>query len=157
MPKIKFEGIASETDEAEVKDGYADLKWDNVWAIDEVRFPESEGLDNALRSGSAVAYNELGKTASFWSTEEDFDLLDGSFTALWNTGLKVKVFAYDDGEKVGVERFDLDQERSLIRFGEKFESIDKVRIISKGGSDVDPNDGGEGTHFALDDLHFHWL
>src|SRR5918994_7736560 len=103
MPKIKFEGIASETDEAEVKDGYADLKWDNVWGIDEVRFPESEGLDNALRSGSAVAYNELGKTASFWSTEEDFDLLDGSFTALWNTGLKVKVFAYDDGEKVGVE------------------------------------------------------
>ena len=157
MPKIKFEGIASESTAAEIEDGYAGLEWDNVWVIDEASFPASEGLDNSVKSGSAVAYNDRGKTASFWSAEEDFDLLDGSFTAAWNTGLKVKVFAYDDGEKVGVERFVLDQERSLIRFDEKFESIDEVRIVSRGGSDVDPDDGGAGTHFALDDLHFHWL
>ena len=67
------------------------------------------------------------------------------------------MIAYDDGKKVGVERFVLDQERDLIKFGEKFESIDKVRIVTRGGSDADPNDGGEGTHLALDDLHFHWL
>ena len=156
MPKIKFERIASKNTPAEVEDGYAGLEWDNVWAIDGAVFPGS-GLDNVVSSGRAVGYSASGKTTSFWSTEEDFDLLDGYFAAAWSTGLKVKVIAYDDGDKVGVERFTLDQERTFIEFGKKFESIDKVRIVTKGGSDADPDDGGAGSHLALDSLHIDWL
>ena len=71
--------------------------------------------------------------------------------------LKVKVFGFDDGERVATKVFLLDPTLESITFGQKFNDIDEVKITSKGGTDPDPNDDIPLTDFFfVDDLFLHF-
>ena len=85
--------------------------------------------------------------------DDDFDLNNGYFTAFNANDLKVKVFGFDDGERVAKKVLLLDTEREFVTFGRQFDDIDEVRFMAKGGTDADPNDNISLTQsFAVDDL-----
>ena len=60
MSIISFEKIADNNKDAEVPDGYRDLIWKNVWAIDD-EVLKNAGFVTAIHSGEAAAYNLLIK------------------------------------------------------------------------------------------------
>src|SRR5215207_6229956 len=111
--------------------------------------------NNAIHSGEAAAANRKQNLFVFKSADrfDDFDLNNDYFTTLSATDLKVKVFGFDDREKVATKVLTLDTDREFIRFGAQFDDIDAVRVTAKGGTDADPNDGIRATQFyAVDDL-----
>ena len=92
-----------------------------------------------------------GGSASFEALdrEDDFDLNSGYFTELiifpparaqqlaFNTeDLTVKVFGFDDGERVARKVFTLDVTQEFVTFGRKFHDIDEVTITMGGGTDA---------------------
>ena len=85
--------------------------------------------------------------------DDDFDLNSGHFTALNANDLTVKVFGFDDGERVAKQVLTLDPDREFVKFGSQFDDIDEVRFVAKGGTDANPNDNRALTQFFLmDDL-----
>ena len=154
MATIKFEDIAPDGDAAKIPDGYKGLTWLNFWAIDDDFYPNS-GFDNVIESGSAAGTNaDENKPGIFRSDarNNDFDLNSGFFAGGFNDDLEVTVAGYDNGDKVAQKLLTLDQDQEFVRFGRKFDDIDKVAISSSGGTDADPNDDGSGPFFAVDDI-----
>ncbi len=153
MAIIKFEGIANVNEAAFVPNGYRGLNWDNFLAED-VSIA-SGGILAVIHSGRASGFNGFGEPAGFKSPDnaDDFDLDGGFFAASQSNGLKVRVFGYDDGEKVAKKTLVLDPEQEFVVFGNEFNDIDEVKFRAKGGTDPDPNDGqGPTTVFAVDDF-----
>ena len=154
MAIISFEHIAPDGETAEIPDGYRDFIWKNFVAADDEVKPNT-GLDYAIHSGEASAFNGFAKPAGFKSPDsaDDFDLNSGFFAAAYTNGLEVKVFGYDDGERVARKVFTLDQTQELVTFGRKFDDIDEVKFTARGGTDADPTDDNPPAHiFAVDDL-----
>ncbi len=154
MATIKFENIAPDDDAAKIPDGYKGLIWLNFWAIDDDAAQPSSGYNNVIESGSAAGYNtDFSKPGIFRSDarNNDFDLNSGYFAAAFNDDLEVTVAGYDNGEQVAQKLLILDTDQQFVRFGRKFDDIDKVAISASGGTDADPNDGS-GPYFAVDDI-----
>lgn len=154
MAIISFEKIVGDKEAAEIPDGYCNLNWNNFFAADDELHPNT-GFDNVIHSGEASAFNASGDPAGFESAdrEDDFDLNSGFFAAAYTDNLKVKVFGFNDGERVATEAFKLDQAQEFARFSGKFDSVDEVKFKVSGGTDADPNDGFPPTQiFAVDDL-----
>jgi len=84
-----------------------------------------------IHSGEAAARSNDGKLAGFKSAdrEDDFDLDSGFFTFVYDGSVDVKVFGYDDGERVARKAFSLDSlSQEFVTFGSKFNDIDEVKI-----------------------------
>jgi len=143
---ITFDDQASE---AELQDGYMDLDWDGFFAFSSSAATPS-GYENGVISGEMVATNGGGEPASF-SSATLFTLNDFFLTAAWNNDLNVRVV----GRRGGVDIFttdlvvDYDGPTHVVL---DWAAIDQVSFVSSGGVDVDFNDPGEGTHFAIDSL-----
>ena len=158
MAKISFENIALDGTSADITDGYRNLNWDVFYAIDDELLEKVLGNSNAVRTGEAAAYgdpDESKRIAGFRSVDRviDFDLDSGYFTAFNANDLKVKVFGFDDGERVAKQIFTLDPDGEFVRFGAEFNDIDEVRFRVSGGTDATPNDGvGVSPAFLMDDL-----
>ena len=155
MAIINFEKIADDVSLAEVPDGYRNLIWKYFIATDDDVLPTGPGLANAVHSGEAAAFKGDEKPSSFKSSdsEDDFDLNSGFFAAFNANDLKVKVFGFDDGERVAKKVLLLDTEREFVTFGRQFDDIDEVRFQAKGGTDPDPTDNISLTQsFGVDDL-----
>src|SRR5215203_3137427 len=110
MAIISFENLVeagSKDSFALIPDGYRHLDWDFV-AIDVSKLP-GIWFERAVHSGEGVAYYDptSAPTAGFKSPDrdDDFDFNSGYFTAYNATDLKVKVFGYDDGERVAKKVF----------------------------------------------------
>jgi hypothetical protein len=155
MAIINFEKIADDVSLAEVPDGYRNLIWKNFIATDDDVLPTGQGFANAVHSGEAAAFKGDEKPSSFKSSdsEDDFDLNSGFFAAFNANDLKVKVFGFDDGEKVAAKIFFLDVEQEFVTFGRKFDDIDEVRFSVGGGTNPDPKAPYPPSQFfAVDDL-----
>jgi hypothetical protein len=155
MAKISFERIADDNSFAEVPDGFRNLNWFNFIAVDDEFLEEAIGNTNAIRTGEAAAFSGENGLAGFESPDRDndFNLNSGYVTADNANDLKVKVFGFDDGERVAKKVLLLDQDREFVQFGAQFDDIDEVRFIAKGGTDADPNDAVAVTQsFVVDDL-----
>ena len=148
MAIISFEKIAGDFEETEVPDGFRNLNWSNFWAIDNVLLEERIGNSNAIRTGKAAAFSFpeiIDRPVAHWTAafqspdrDDDFDLNNGYFTAFNANDLKVKVFGFDDGERVAKKVLLLDPVREFGQFGAQFDDIDEVRFVAKGGTDADP-------------------
>ena len=129
------------------------MNWDNFFAENDSI--ASEGILNVIHSGRASAFNGFGDPAGFKSPDrdDDFDLNSGYFAASTNNDLKVKVFGFDDGEKVATQVLILDPTQEFVTFSSQFDDIDEVKFKAKGGTDPNPDDGQPATTvFAVDDL-----
>jgi hypothetical protein len=153
MAIIKFEGIAADGESRLVPDGYRGLNWDNFGAEnDSIAL---DGILNVIHSGRAAAFNNFGDPAGFKSPDraDDFDLNSGYFASSEDSGLRIRVFGYDDGERVAKQVFLLDPTQEFITFSSQFDDIDEVKFKAKGGTDPNPDDGQPATTvFAVDDL-----
>jgi len=151
MAIIRFEGIAAVDETLNVPEGYRNLSWSNFSAIGELAIATDI---NAIHSGEAAGFT-FERSAGFQSPDcdDDFDLNNGYFTAYNANDLKVKVFGFDDGERVAKKVLLLDTDREFVRFGSQFDDIDEVRFTTKGGTAADPNDMvGVSSGFGVDDL-----
>ncbi|MBI5278049.1 MAG: hypothetical protein HY854_16485 [Burkholderiales bacterium] len=88
---------------------YYDLSWTNAIVMD----PAFYGLEHtswvtALTSGRFVLYDAFGWSASFSSTQGDFDLQSMNMAPLLYDNQPVYVYAYDDDALVGLASFVLD-------------------------------------------------
>src|SRR5215207_10200158 len=143
MAKISFENIVGDGDVYPPQDPYRNLDWDNFSAADDDFLKDLVGNRNGVRIGEAAALNYDGQPASFKSLDrdDDFDLNSGYFTALNANDLTVKVFGFDDGERIAKKVLVLDIDREFVRFGPQFDDIDEVKFKVSGGTDPTPNDG----------------
>src|SRR5215204_5404186 len=155
MAIITFEGLAGDNSIEEIPDGYRGLNWKNFAADDNEVFPNN-GIDSAIHSGEAAAVNgDVKKPAGFKSPDrdDDFDLNSGFFSSFNANDLKLKVFGFDDGERVAKKVFLLDPTQEFVTFGPRFNDIDEVKFTLSGGTDPDPNDTFPLTQFfGMDDL-----
>jgi hypothetical protein len=135
-----------------IPDGYDRFHWHNIGVTSGVSGGPS-GYHEVSDAGSLVGFN-VSALPGWFASDRDFDLRAGDFAAAWNDGLHVKIVGFDDGVRVAVLKTVLDQEKTHIVFDSSFESIDKVRIISFGGTDAD-GVGGQGEHVAFEDLVVH--
>jgi hypothetical protein len=111
------------------------------------------GLNNSIRSGTSVAYNDFGDPATFSSQTTDFELRKGWFASAWNNGMTVTAEAWDDGVLVGTKSFIVNYDApTKVKFGIKFRSVDTVTISATGGTEADLGDAGAGNHIAVEDL-----
>jgi hypothetical protein len=157
MAIISFEKIAANDLAAEVPDGFRRLNWDHFLALEDSAFETRFGIANAVRTGEAAALNDFGESASFEAPDrdDDFDLNNGYFTAFDAADLpvNVKVFGFDDGERVAKKVLVLDADREFVRFGSQFDDIDEVGFKVKGGTDPAPNEAAPvPSFFIVDDL-----
>ena len=154
MAIISFEKIADDFESTPVLDGYRKLNWDNFYAEND-SIAAGTGIGAAIHSGRAAAFNAFGEPAGFASFDnaDNFDLNSGFFSSSTNNGLKIRVFGFDDGERVATKSFFLDPEQEFVAFSSKFNDIDEVRFKAKGGTDPNPDDGQPATTvFGVDDL-----
>src|SRR5829696_3696840 len=120
MAVISFEKLADDGSLADVPDGFRNLKWKDFTVFDDELFDMTFGNTNAIRTGEAAAINEA-RSISFKSfdRDDDFDLNSGYFTALiadsLADGLAVKVFGFDDGERVAKKVLVLDTNQEFVR------------------------------------------
>ena len=132
MARISFENIVGDNDVGVVPDGFANLDWDNFFAIDDERLERASGGNtDAIRTGEAVAFSE-NPVASFKSFDraDDFDLDNGYFTALFENDVRVKVLGFDDGERVAKKVLTLETNQEFVRFGREFNNIDEVKFTA---------------------------
>lgn len=152
MTRITFNHVAPEDTYRDVPDGYRMMEWSNWGAVDEDYAPLS-GLHNVNQGpGDDVGFTYDGLTATMHTHGADFDLAGGYFAAVWSAGLTVTFTGYDDGVQVARQRVVLDQSSVHILFKHGFDSIDTLTIKTSGGTDQNPNDGGEGDSVCMDNL-----
>src|SRR5215217_4688835 len=110
MAIISFEKLAPDGRAALVPDGFRKLDWDGFAAVDDELLEIISGNTNAIRTGEAAAFSRDENSAGFQSPDrdDDFDLNNGYFTAAVTTDLTVKVFGFDDGERVAKKVLVLD-------------------------------------------------
>ena len=148
MAIINFEKIA-DGGNVPLPDGYRKLDWNNFSAVDDYVLEQTIPNTDGIRSGEAAAVNVAGQPADFKSPDrdDDFDFNSGHFTAFIAKDLKVKVFGFDDGERVAKQVLVLGPDRDFVRFGAQFDDIDEVRFRASGGTDANPKD-----EFALEPI-----
>src|SRR5829696_7702147 len=113
MAIISFEDLVPGDDFlARVPNGFRNLNWNKFLAVEAAEiFPSDEFFRDAIHSGEAFAINGFGeKLSGFQSADRDndFDLNSGYFTAAYANDLQVKVIGFDNGKKVAMKSFDLD-------------------------------------------------
>jgi hypothetical protein len=126
-----------------VPDGYGGVHWYNLGGHPDY----IGGYHTGIVSGSWTAYNFGGSAAAI--AQMEFNLYDGYFTGAWRDGLTLQAVGYKDGVQLYDTSWIIDSTGpTLISFN--YTGIDLVRFITSGGTNA--VGGGDGTHFALDDL-----
>lgn len=143
---LTFDDIAVEGVDL-IQSGYGGLNWQNFYVL--TPGTNDGGYLNGLVSGSNVALNGYGTSASVSSGTFDFN---GAFlTAAWNNGLNITVSGYLNDVLVNQATVTVDT-YSPTFFVFDFLDIDRLTFASYGGTDA--RYGGSGTHFAMDDFTF---
>jgi hypothetical protein len=133
-----------------ISNGYGGLQWSNFYVLNAVTFAGNpSGYLAGMITRSNVAYNAFGSPARLFNANP-FDLNSGYFTAAWNDGLHLEVkgyigltLAYDNSYTLSAAT------PSLLNFN--YVGVTAVDFISSGGTPYPPY-GGNGTHFAMDNL-----
>jgi hypothetical protein len=145
---LDFENT-SINDRMPVADGYGGVNWNNFYSLDSSTLSFPSGYGNGTISGDWVALNGFGDPASI-SSAAGFNLDSGYFTAAWNSGLKVAVWAYGNGGLAYTKLLTLNPfTPTFVDFS--FANVRLVIFEASGG--VDAGLGATGTHFVIDNLN----
>ena len=140
----------------DVNDGNTGFVTENLFALHTPSYLEQQGgYVNGTASGNWVAFNGGGAPASFSSADE-FDFREATFTAAWRDGLELTVTAFDlqNGSyiEVGQEVLMLDTDDPIRwTFGREFSDIERVEFETAGGV-RDTTLIADGLQFAMDDV-----
>lgn len=163
MATVDFEGLhPAGVFSASIPAGYAGFNWTNCGSVGfkylDANF-NADGYHNvinnkicgiALDPGSGFVNSTIA--AASVGHEQTFSLKSGVFAAAFNQDETVTFQSFAGGNFVGQKVVVLDQTAVTINFGAKFKHIDTVVILSDGGTDANPADGGTGADIAMDDL-----
>lgn len=144
---LTFDDIGN-PDGAFIPDGYGGLDWTNMRALDGSTRVATSGYHNGRVSGDWVAYNSGGSAAS--ASNGPFTFVSAYLTAAWNTGLNIRLDGFTGAALTHTQTVVVDTDAPTL-FTFNWSGIDAVQFTSFGGVDA-ANDGGAGTHFALDNL-----
>jgi hypothetical protein len=92
---ITFDDLSNTTSGFQVPAGYHGFTWSNIYELNGLAYGAG-GYSNAVVSGSNVAYNAFGETASIVSTNP-FTLISAYMTAAWLSNLQVRIQGYVGG------------------------------------------------------------
>ena len=152
---LSFDDVPGETSGETQITNYDGFSFSNFNVLNTAGFYPS-GYVNGVVSGTDVAYNGDGRTASAVSSATPFSLTSGYFAAAWNDGLTVTVKGSLAGIQQFTQSFVVDTSRSIF---ETFNPalIDTVVFTTAGGTHHSGYDAGLGTQLSLDDLTINGL
>jgi len=147
---LTFDNISSDN-QATIPDGYGGLNWDKFSVERDSAIPGS-GYDNGTVSGHYTAFNDYGNPATV--SDGKFDFQGAYFTGAWNNGLEINLKGYSGGTGGNLlyDKTVTVDTTGPTWFKANFKGIDTLIFSSSGGTDANPNDNGQGTHFAMDNF-----
>jgi hypothetical protein len=144
---LDFEGLTP----GAIPNGYGGFNWSNFNVLNGTHYPGT-GYEAGIVSGSMVAYNAYAEDAMILDAGGGlFSLFSTYLTGAWNDGLNVVVRGFREGVEIASRQFIVNTSGPLYALLDLV-NVDMVEFSSFGGVDADPNDGGSGAHFAMDDL-----
>lgn len=145
---LNFDDLPRRADhETPALGSYHGFDWDNWYYVTAAPF-----INSGYYEGTVSGPNASWGTTSSFRSASSFNLLDLQLTSAWNDGLMVSFV----GSANGIDLFSKtvlasSTAPSLVSFD--WMGIDRVRVVSSGGI-RNPNYGGEGTQFVVDDIRF---
>jgi len=135
-----------------IPNGYGGFNWSDMGALNGVTYSSgNSGYNNGRVSGSYVAYNRYANVGSV-TRATTFDFNGAYFTGAWRDGLNLRVAGYLGASFVYGKSFTVDSTSpTWVDFN--FSGIDRLTLTSAGGTE-NPNLGGSGAHFAMDNFTF---
>lgn len=146
--QITFDDLSDE----DIVNGYAGYNWSGWHTIDGCNLFPLSGYCSGTVSQTNVALNWFQSNPTITSPSP-FLFGSGWFTSAWNTGLQLDITGLFQGNTLFFTTLNLNTAGPVF-FAANWAGIDELRFDSYGGVDADAQDGGSGTHFALDDLSF---
>jgi len=128
---------------------YGGLNWDNVYVLNTTSNNFINGYRNGLVSGSNVAFNGFGMSASV--SNGIFDFNGAYFTGVFNNDLTIKVQGWNDNQLLYDTSVVVDTIQPTY-FNFDFRGIDAIFFTSHGGTSAGYI--GSGTQFAMDNFTF---
>ncbi len=134
--------------------GYKGFNWSQLWVgngegmVIVYGISEPNGYIDGRVSGSLVAYNYAGNTASISLDSGTFNLNGAYLTAAYGTGLHIDIEGYAGGSLAYSQTVVVDQSGPTW-FNFNYNGIDTVSFTSYGGS----GGPGSGQNFVLDNLN----
>ena len=129
---------------------YDGFTFSNFDRLDTTSFPAS-GYHSGVVSGTNVAFNGSGRTASAVSAATPFSLTSGYFAAAWNDGLTIQLTGKLAGATVFTQSFVVDTSHVSFEILDPA-LIDTVVFTASGGVHHAGWNYGLGTQLSLDDL-----
>ncbi len=127
------------------------FSWNNFYTLNSTgSVYDQSGYENGTVSGSYVAYNANGTSASLASFSS-FVFNGAYFAGAWNNGLSITVNGFLGGVQTLSETFLVSTNAPLWRsFGW---TVDSLTFSTAGGTPA-PGLNGAGTHFAMDNFTY---
>ena len=132
-----------------ITNGYGGFNWANMYYLDPdlMSYPSPSGYNAGQISGN-VAFNAFARVALV--TGGTFDFNGVYLTGAWNDGLNIGVRGLLGGVSVYYQEVVVSS-TAPTWFDFNYSGIDQLVFESWGGTD-NPNYGGTGTHFAMDNF-----
>ena len=149
---MNFDDISTSITFDYMPTSYNGYTWDNFGIANGNNIPNT-GYQVGIVSQANVAFNNYGNPA-YISKSNFFNLNSGYFTSAWNNDLQLTVTGFTDEGGTNqkyISTYTL-QKTSQSKIVFNWTGIKRILFNSSGGTDADENDGGGGTHFALDNL-----
>ena len=135
-------------------ENYGGLTWSADWVVANVDewytvapYPDS-GWFSGVTSGRQIAWNSGGAPVEI--SARSFNIESFELTATWDRKLSVEIVAYRDGEIVYDETV-IVGDRRPTHVELNLKRIDDL-ILTPTEIKVDPNSGGSGSYFVIDDM-----
>jgi hypothetical protein len=148
---LTFDDVDPSDADVVIPNGYGGLNWSNFETLDPVAGGvENNGYLAGTTSGTFVAFTTYGMPGSI-SASTPFDLIGGNFTGAWRDGLQLTITGFRNGIQEHTTTLTL-QSTAYLAALLGWHGVDLVTFSAVGGV----NHGyatGDGTQFAIDDLH----
>lgn len=149
---LTFDDITTDVSiDVSVPNGYGDFDWNEFHVVHKDYYHPESGYTRGTVSGNYTAFNWGSQVATVNDTLFDFN--SAYLTAAWNTGLNIQVEGFLGGVSVHNTTVVVDNTGPTL-FNFDFLGIDSLFFTSFGGVDANPDDGGSGTHFAMDNFTY---
>jgi hypothetical protein len=136
-----------------IPNGYGGLSWSNFGVVNFDDLPTSVSTNSGYLHGRItlpnVAFNVNGDVASV-EAQTPFNFISAFLTPAWRNDVHLTVEGFADGQLKYSEKLILHTTTDANFEAFNFVNVDRVRFESFGGTNV--VSGGDGTHFALDNL-----
>jgi PEP-CTERM motif-containing protein len=149
---LTFDQLQAQAEPA-IPNGYGGLSWSNFNVLNFDNLATSVSANSGYLHGRItppnVVYNSDGAVASF-EAQTPFNFVSAFLTSAWRNDLHLTVQGFADGQlkysKAAILHTTTDANFEAFNFL----NVDRVRFESFGG--INAVGGGDGTHFAVDNL-----